>query len=196
MCTVVTFSGSFWRTWGRVTRGRFYSKNLHAVFTLVVTLCAAQRARWSSIRGETARDRKFGRPRTGRARARRGVTRDGAGKRRCKLIHYFRYILFSETLVLAWKKHYNGISGWNSVFFHRCHIKNTLFFVNFYLFIANFEVFPKKSVFCSYLFIGLKYTIVLGWHIQRNWWLYIVYNVKLESTLYIQRTYLISRTSI
>ena len=33
--------------------------------------------------------------------------------------------------------------------------KNTLFFVNFYLFIANFEVFPKKSVFWTYLFIGL-----------------------------------------
>ena len=80
MCTVVTFSGSFWRTCGCVTRGRFYSKNLHAVFTLVTALCAAQRARWSSIRGETARDRKFGRPRTGLARARRGVTGDGADK--------------------------------------------------------------------------------------------------------------------
>jgi hypothetical protein len=33
--------------------------------------------------------------------------------------------------------------------------KNTFFFVNFYLFIGNFEVFPKKSVFWSYLFIGL-----------------------------------------
>ena len=39
------------------------------MFTLVATLCAAQRARWSSSRDETARDRKFGRPRTGRARA-------------------------------------------------------------------------------------------------------------------------------
>jgi len=35
--------------------------------------------------------------------------------------------------------------------------KNTLFFVNFYLFIGNFEVFPKKSAFWRYLFIGLKY---------------------------------------
>ena len=30
------------------------------------------------------------------------------------------------------------------------------FFVNFYLFIVNFEVFPKKSVFWSWLFIGLS----------------------------------------
>jgi len=36
--------------------------------------------------------------------------------------------------------------------------KNTSFFVNFYLFIVNFEVqvFPKKRVFWSYLFIGLS----------------------------------------
>ena len=30
--------------------------------------------------------------------------------------------------------------------------------MNFYLFIANFEVFPKKSVFWSHLFIGLRVT--------------------------------------
>jgi len=34
--------------------------------------------------------------------------------------------------------------------------KTLYFFVNFYLFIANFEVFPKKSVFWTYLFIGLS----------------------------------------
>lgn len=69
------------------------------MLTLVVALCAAQRARCSSNRGETARDRKFGRPRNGLARARRGVTRDGAGKRRCELISLFSVrILFSKTL--------------------------------------------------------------------------------------------------
>ena len=63
------------------------------------TLCGSESA-CSSIRGETARDRKFGRPRTGLARARRGVTRDGAGKRRCELISLFSvHILFSKTLV-------------------------------------------------------------------------------------------------
>ena len=45
---------------------------IHAVLTLVAALCAARSASGSS-RGETARDRKFGRPRTGLARARRGV---------------------------------------------------------------------------------------------------------------------------
>ena len=70
------------------------------MLTLVVALCAAQRARCSSNRGETARDRKFGRPRNGLARARRGVTRDGAGKRRCELISLFSVrTLFSKTLV-------------------------------------------------------------------------------------------------
>ena len=38
--------------------------------------------------------------------------------------------------------------------------KHTLFFVNFYLFIANFELFPKKSVFWSDLFIGLRYNCI------------------------------------
>jgi len=33
--------------------------------------------------------------------------------------------------------------------------KNTFFFVNFYLYIANFELFPKKSVFWSHLYVGL-----------------------------------------
>ena len=70
------------------------------MLTLMVALCAAQRARRSSNRGETARDRKFGRLRNGLARARRGVTRDGAGKRRCELISLFSVrILFSKTLV-------------------------------------------------------------------------------------------------
>jgi hypothetical protein len=32
--------------------------------------------------------------------------------------------------------------------------------VNFYLFIANFELFPKKSVFWSDLFIGLRYNCI------------------------------------
>ena len=99
MCTVDTFSGSFWRTRGRGTRGRFYSKNLRGVLTATVALCAARRVPCGSIRGETARDRKFGRPRTGLARARRGVTRAGAGKRPCKLIHYFRYILSSVSKI-------------------------------------------------------------------------------------------------
>ncbi len=67
----------------------------------MVALCAAQRARRSSNRGETARDRKFGRPRNGLARARRGVTRDDAVARRCELISLFSVrTLFSKTLVL------------------------------------------------------------------------------------------------
>ena len=71
------------------------------MLTLVVARCAAQRARWSSNHGETARDRKFRRPRNGLARARRGVTRDGAVARRCELISLFSVrTLFSKTLVL------------------------------------------------------------------------------------------------
>ena len=70
------------------------------MLTLMVALCAAQRARRSSNRGESARDRKFGRPRNGLARARRGVTRDDAVARRCELISLFSVrTLFSKTLV-------------------------------------------------------------------------------------------------
>ena len=74
------------------------------MFTLVAALCATLRALWSFIRGETARDRKFGRPRTGLARARRGVAHDGAGWRTTARenvdvnnFHYFRsYFIFGN----------------------------------------------------------------------------------------------------
>ena len=61
-----------------------------------------------------------------------------------------------EIVFFAWKK--NTISGWNSVFFSPMSQKNTFFFVNFYLYIGDFEVFPKKSVFWSYLSVGLIQT--------------------------------------
>ena len=122
MCTVDTFSGAFRRTYGWFTCGRFYSKNSRGMLTLVAALCAAQRARWSFNRGETARDRKFGRPRTGPARARRGVTRDGAGKRRCELISLFSVrTLFSETLVLLLCQYilFEEYSAWSNGNFRR-----------------------------------------------------------------------------
>ena len=90
----------------------------------------------------------------------RGATRahtapDGFNPEFCSVTFYREVSTFfcvKKTLFRGEKTLFRG----EIVFFSPMSQKNTLFFVNFYLFIANFEVFPKKSVFWTHLFIGLS----------------------------------------
>ena len=87
---------------------------------------------------------------------------------RCRYVkHYFllsnrrrvtnRTRKYFFTFFLRAKK---SISGWNTFFRPPMTQKFTKNFVNFYLSIADFEVFPKKKCILSYLSVGLRYF----WH--------------------------------
>ena len=67
------------------------------------------------------------------------------------------FFCVKKNTIWGWNRHVYRYSlkvryiNFSVFFFHRCHKKNTLFFVIFYLFIANFEVFPKKRTNVSIL---------------------------------------------